>query len=556
MDNPNKSTAGGWSYAKYESYTARMLQELWSSGNEKLAKLVLKSSTTKKILEVNPKLGLSIFTGNHPSCEKEWREMKMHEDPLLHPIDPLKTVDRLKSVNPPKVLQSSTEGKSSESIASGTFDDGTIQLPLTTPLALAVTFLESAFGISSRRSPLDDVYTLLPPGTLLEERAPVCHDELTYLLLEGVISEKKGSGRDELNLSKYYQSKLRRFLSWPGAMYRSERILASLPTSFLREHALLLGRLGRHDEALRILYCDLSSLDLALKYCDMLHSRKIISQKRQISAYGDDKRCAYLPLVRVALSSKDSEKAAASAIKIISHRRDVIDRGEALRLLPGSIPLSAVARSFLIPALVESESEVRRLQIAASLLRTKYVDLKRSLTNAQITSQAQLQNVTALQKLDMGDLVKSSPSFKGRTSGSPAPSFPNITLIRHFFPRHLVIQARISNTTVDARILGDVAFVVAESSDESVVTPAVEIPIKTLPIDSTGSAWCALSVVPQRLDGAVGLTCELRYTILPVDITTGTPLSFAGGASGATTGRTFVEELQDIDVRQNDFKYF
>lgn len=443
-------------------------------------------------------------------------------------------------------------------IYSGTIEDGTIQLPLTTPLALAVTFLESVFGISSKRSPLDDLYAVLPPQSLLEERAPVCHDELAYLLLEGVISEKKGIGRDELNLSKFYQSKLRRFLSWPGAMYRAERILASLPTSFLREHALLLGRLGRHDEALQILYCDLKSLDLALKYCDMLHSRKNKSQKRQKSASGgNDNSCAYLPLVRVALLSKDSETAAASAIKIISQRRDVINRGEALRLLPGSIPLSAVARSFLIPALVESESEVRRLQIAASLLRTKYVDLKRSLTNAQITSQAQLENVTALQRLDMGDLIRSSSPFKGRVSGSPAPSFPNVMLVRHFFSRHLVIQAQISNTTVDARILGDVAFVIAESSDESAVTSAVEIPIKTLPLNSTGSAWCALSVVPQRLDGVVGLTCELRYTILPVDITTGAPLSFAGGnGSGATTGRTFVEELQDIDVRQNDFKYF
>ena len=98
MENPNRS--GGWSYSKYEKYTTRLLQELWTTGKVEFATLVLKSSTTKKILEVNPNLGLTIFTDAHPKNSNQWRDIKMIDDPLIHPIDPLKVADRLKSITP------------------------------------------------------------------------------------------------------------------------------------------------------------------------------------------------------------------------------------------------------------------------------------------------------------------------------------------------------------------------------------------------------------------------------------------------------------------------
>lgn len=234
-------------------------------------------------------------------------------------------------------------------------------LPLNSGLALAVSFLESVFGLSSDRNIENDAFSTLPGFQQLEERAQACHDELVYLLLEGSLSEKKKPNK-EMDLAQLYQAKLRRFFSWPLAKFRAERILASLPSSYLREHALLLGRLGRHDEALRILYCDLKSLDLALKYCDMLYLRRKIKSSGQ-SVSRDSSECAYLPLVKVALESDNSDEGTASAISIISKRRDIIDSGAALRLLPGNVPLAAIARSFLVPTLIEQESEVRRLQV-------------------------------------------------------------------------------------------------------------------------------------------------------------------------------------------------
>jgi hypothetical protein len=206
--------------------------------------------------------------------------------------------------------------------------------------------------------------------------------------------------------------------------------------------------------------------------------------------------------------------------------------------------VSAVARPFLIPALVDSESQIRRLTVTAALLRAKYVSLKQQLTEAQIKAQANLHAVPQLRSLNLGDPLHSSKPFKARPTHAAPSTFPEVMIVKHFFPRHLVIQAKVTNNAVqvEGQSLGDVAFVVAESSEEA-IQPTLQVPLKALPFMSTGSAWCVLSAAPQRIDGMAILTCELRYTVLAIDATTGAPLSFSGG-----TGRTYVEELQDVEV--------
>jgi hypothetical protein len=100
--------------------------------------------------------------------------------------------------------------------------------------------------------------------------------------------------------------------------------------------------------------------------------------------------------------------------------------------------------------------------------------------------------------------------------------------------------------------LGNLAFVVAESSEDAIqpAPSSAQVPIKILPYNATGSAWCVLVAAPSRMEGTAILTCELRYTVMGVDATSGTPLSFL---PGATTTRTFVEEIQDVEVFASHF---
>jgi hypothetical protein len=562
-------SAGFWSQIKYESYTATHLSELWGTGKDQACLLVLQSPATHRLLEHNPRLGLGVFTSDHPQNTAQWKAMLARDDPLADPTYPSQVFKLLKSINP-AVPYDGKELSLSDHMGHETAN--TI-LPIESGRALAVTFLESAIGISTGRPTEEDEFDSLAPDENFEERLADFHDELCYLLLEGVITERGDDDHDsDTELGMIYRKKLRQLLRWPLAKLRSERLLSSLPKSFLQEQALVLGRLGRHEDALRILYCDCNSMELALDYCDMRHQRQEARKERQrarLTGNGlmDDRLdidhhdtkskggdCAYLPLVRVALESdSDSKRGTAAAIQVLALRRSTIDRAAALRLLPKNVPVSAVARPFLIPALVDSESQVRRLTVVSSLLRSRYVTLKQQLTDAQLKAQASLHVVPQLRSLNLGDPLHSTKAIKARPSSSASSTFPDMVIVKHFFPRHVVIQAKVTNNSsaVDGRALGSVSFVVAESSEEA-IQPLLQVPLKVLPFKSTGSTWCVLSAAPQRMEGTAILTCELRYTVLAVDATTGAPLSFGIGGS-STTGRTFVEELQDLEVFASHF---
>jgi len=606
---------GGWSQIKFDSYLATHLGELWSSNDDNCRQLVLHSSAAKDLIARNPTLGLSVFTTIHPQNEMEWRRIMKdpEEDPLAHPLYPSKVLELLKGISPLQMMSSADDGAGgllhdhhheglgmresfstsfSRSPRSGKV---TGPLPMDSGRALAVSYLESAIGIATGRptssslsqSASSDTNTgsslnnfQQPPETRndeIDQQKADMHDELSYILLEGIISERGDLDEGEdTDLGAIYRFKLRRLLGWPNSKIRSERLLGSLPSSFLREHALLLGRLGRHEDALQILYSKENSLELALEYCDVRHERQMAQQMEEAKAHGGGgavvkpppNECAYIPLVKVALrSDPNSDRGIAAAIQVLALRRDSIDNAAALRLLPKNIPMSSVVRPFLIPAVVESESQVRRLTVASSLLRSRYIQLKQKLTEARLKSQASLYSAPALQRLNLGNPLHSSKPTKARPVHAASPYYPNVMLIKHFFSRHLVIQAQVMNNNNaattnhpnSARTLADVAFVIAESSDEALV-PTFELPLKTVPPGATGSVWCVLAASPQRLDGAAFLTCELRFTVLEVDAATGTPLNFSdmdgtGNNNNAATGfgRTYVEELQDIEVRHTEF---
>jgi hypothetical protein len=557
----NADRKGLWSRIKYESYTATHLSELWASGKDSGRAIVLRSPATLRLLESNPPLGLSVFTAQHPQNETQWRNLHSRDDPLGQPENVYEVVKLLKTASPQ--VPYDKEGAS--------YDDGI--LPLEAGRALAVSYLESAIGINSDRPTEEDEFDMLPGDESHEEHVANFHDELSFLLLEGVISERSDAVKDDVDTltGKIYRKKLRQLLRWPLSKVRADQFMSSLPTSFLQEKALLLGRLGKHDEALRILYRDIGSLELALEYCDDRHNQqraqqekraRLLQHQQQTNMYSDhdlqraagtrDENNAYLPLIRVALETDDAEKGCTAAIQVLALRRSAVDRAAAIRLLPSNIPVSAVARPFLIPALVDSESQVRRLTVVSALLRARYLRLKDELTAAQLVAQANLQVVPQLRSLNLGDPLHSTKPFRARTSGgSSSSTSPEVWIVKHFFPRHLVIQAKVTNQTTlsdkSTRTLSEIAFVVAESSEEA-IQPMMQVPIAVLPSKMTGSTWCVLSATPARMEGSTAqLTCELRYTVGQGD-----PPMMISQSSGMM-GRTYVEELQDLEVHASHF---
>jgi hypothetical protein len=356
---------------------------------------------------------------------------------------------------------------------------------------------------------------------------------------------------------------------------------------------------------------------LALAYCDHRYNRQKIhyertriQQKKQLyqntSLYsdldqsddfdlkGDDN--AYIPLIRVALDSNDTERGTATAIKVLALRRGAVDRAAALQLLPSDVPVSAIARPFLIPALVESESQVRRMMVVSALLKSRYLRLKDTLTSAQLKAQANIHVVPALRSLQLGEPLHSTKSIRARTTNvTPSNTMPYIEIVKYFFPRHLVIQAKVTNvpyatypssvppfgdkagsasnaSTMPSSTLSDITFVVAESSDEEAITPLLQVPIQLLPYKMTGSAWCVLSAIPSQMDAPTAqLSCELRYSVQQSNVVNSmmndnpyldNANNFTSSSSSSNyntsmtmiaSTRTFVEELQDLEIHATHF---
>lgn len=416
---------------------------MWATQTDLACRLVIKSSATYRLLENNPRLGLSVFTCVHPQNESSWRNLNARSDPLAHPQHAREVVQLLQSVHPCVIYNDTTN-------ESKTREEEEDFLPLDSGRNLAIAYLESAIGVTTNRPIEQDEYDSLPLEPHVVERIASFHDELSLLLLEGVIAERGQQEKDDFSrtnedteLGQLYRSKLKRLLRWPLAKIRSETFLQSLPPSFLQEKALVLGRLGRHEDALRIFYRDLHSLDLALEYCDyrheqlkVLHERtrmRLQQQQQQGNMFQDQEQqyyeqqqlmdeCAYLPLVRVALEddgdNNGENRGTTAAIQVLALRRSAIDRASALRLLPQDVPVSAVAHQFLIPALVDSESEVRRLTVVSALLRSRYSRLKSQLTAAQLKAQANLHVVPQLRSLNLSDPLHSTNPFRARTSNN------------------------------------------------------------------------------------------------------------------------------------------
>ncbi len=435
--------------------------------------------------------------------------------------------------------------------------DPSIPLPLDTGRAIAITYLESAL-MSEEVDANDD---LLP----MDDTTMELQNVHAHLLMEGILAERDATNETTTSLGWLYRAKFKRCILTQKGLQLEDLLSVVLPSkqnNFLQhETALILGQLGRHMDALTILYHDMNRMDLALDYCDSLYQHNNLKQRKKKT--NSESSCAYLPLIRVALqqqssSSQDNNKnGIASAIQVLAMRNNRMDRAAALRLLPPHVPLSAVSRPFLVPALKDGESQVRRLTVAASLLRANYLHLKQTLTERQIESQAHISTVPALSKFHQPPISISPPLPLHPLHHNPTNNnnyLPHVTIIKHYYPRYLILQAKITNssTSVDLlpRTLADVSFVVAESSDEALL-PTMVVAIPTLPPNVTGSSWCVLATSPQRFMDPATLTCELRYSLTAIDTLTGAPLNFHNHNNNH--GRSFVEELQDLEIHPSEF---
>ncbi|PSR72950.1 hypothetical protein PHLCEN_2v11187 [Hermanssonia centrifuga] len=212
------------------------------------------------------------------------------------------------------------------------------------------------------------------------EESAMFHNRLAELYLTMSMSAKQQGDND---LRQTMKAKLLNFIDTTNH-YETDRLFGLLPSDDLFEaKAVLLGRLGRHDNALEIYVYRLQDFQKAEEYCKRVYQPNSPTQN------------VFLTLLRIYLrpTIKLSVDLLAPALDLISRHSPRLDEIETLRLLPPLVTAKDV-RAFLVEALrapvfdrkvVREVEKAREEQVARKLM---YLQSKRvKVTDSRICPQ-------------------------------------------------------------------------------------------------------------------------------------------------------------------------
>ncbi|KAI8394304.1 vacuolar sorting protein 39 domain 2-domain-containing protein [Radiomyces spectabilis] len=164
-----------------------------------------------------------------------------------------------------------------------------------------------------------------PRQQVLEHLESISND-LAIQYLEYIIDELRDTSPDFHNrLAIAYLEKIASETSAGSTYYRAEKILSRLPMDGLfEERAILLSRIGQHDQALDIYVYKLKNYAMAEEYCTNIY--------RQNPEQGEK---MYLTLLRVYLQpSNHQQPLLEPALDLLSHHGSHINASEVLSILP------------------------------------------------------------------------------------------------------------------------------------------------------------------------------------------------------------------------------
>ncbi|KAI5122751.1 hypothetical protein M0805_009834 [Coniferiporia weirii] len=172
-----------------------------------------------------------------------------------------------------------------------------------------------------------------------EEMSTLFHDRLVELYLDFAVDAKK---KDEDTYHQAY-TKLLDFIQ-SSSIYRVDRLFGLLPSDDMYEaRAILLGRLGKHENALETYVYRLGDYIKAEEYCKSIYIPNSSTQNIFLSLLK-----IYLEPHTVA-QQKRQPNFLEPALELISRQSPRLDTLDTLRLLPPLVPAQDV-RAFLLDA--------------------------------------------------------------------------------------------------------------------------------------------------------------------------------------------------------------
>ena len=459
--NGGKSTGAtptptvSWTKPQFYQWTAEYLRWLWfsddspavgpgTSQGSQVCSLVL--SSLRPVLEYDADLGLSVLTTRPKSMRKKNANSGAPLNFGGRGVAVTEVITFLESVNPgpsrstkafladlsssssnresgaaDELALSSLEKNSfipSGAAAAGSSSNGplvssspNLPVPLVNGRALGVAYLEWL------------VYSGGAPNNL--------HDEYAQLLIEGIPLQvdldhslndlQVRLGDNEVTqLYKVYRRKLQYYLRHQDADYHPERIIKSLPPRFSHEYALLLSKLGRHEEVLKIYSLQLRDLAAAEDYCNQIFLRAqakdvekapdnstVVGAERTSSGSSIANGNVYLILIRILVSvgpsspsssspsppkatganvlgvdgagaqthTQSSAQLIAAAIAIAERNFEKIDPLALIDIMPKNVTLADLS-GYISLVLEFGYAKKRNLQVLHQLFRMREVNIR------------------------------------------------------------------------------------------------------------------------------------------------------------------------------------
>ncbi|KAI8993253.1 CNH domain-containing protein [Pilobolus umbonatus] len=155
----------------------------------------------------------------------------------------------------------------------------------------------------------------------LHDESPEFHNRLVIAYLDKIMNDRENDDKEARNTLR---SRLLAFLT-ESSHYKAEKILSRLPIDDLfEERAILLSRIGQHDQALDIYVYKLQNYTMAEEYCTKIF--------QEDSAKGEK---MYLTLLKVYLQPSNNEKPLINpALDLLAHHGSHINASEVLAILP------------------------------------------------------------------------------------------------------------------------------------------------------------------------------------------------------------------------------
>ncbi|XP_024940137.1 vam6/Vps39-like protein isoform X2 [Cephus cinctus] len=227
---------------------------------------------------------------------------------------------------------------------------------------------------------------------LWEDTNPLFHNVLVHQYKEKCLTSMSADATPaEKQNAQHIRQKLQQFLE-KSQYYTPETVLAHFPfDSLFEERAIILGRLGRHKQAISIYMNLLNDIPRAIQYCNNVYARfQNQTNADKVKQQHDGVDEVYVTLIQQLLKpdnegvlmagcsskiQKTAQPDLETALELLEEHASKINPLKALEVLPDSVPIGRI-RHFLEASLQNNLNEKRRTQVLKGLLYAEHLQVQ------------------------------------------------------------------------------------------------------------------------------------------------------------------------------------